>query len=454
MKATILTVFMIATMFCSVWVSARAQDNQAPPAPGNLILMEKTHNSITIKWDNVSNDGGMMGYLVFIDGAQEPDTIKIGDFVSYTDDYPKLRTIGNNSDHRTLYYTGYDLDPNTSYLFEVAAIDSALNVSSKSPSIQLTTEASAQSGKLVLYPSDDATIIGGSGNYMTFNTGDWPLLFVRSVENFDGWQGGGRPFVKFDISKVEGTITSAKLRMFANMYRSVDWYDAVYDIWLAFYKVGADWNEKDIVFANVPDEDIGADLEGDTEKDAILNRDTVALYTPVSLMKFTNNPAKLGIPAPSDGGNIDFTWHEANFKPYMDAEIANNANEISFTIVDTTFAKYSYVKIFSKDAPANRLQLVLEGTFTGLNEISLKNKMNIYPNPVSQDQVFCFEAMEVDNYQLQIFDVAGKLRYTSNIKNTNKISFNVSGIGLQRGMFIMKATNSKGESGAISFIVD
>jgi hypothetical protein len=430
-----------------------AQDTQAPPTPGELTLVSTTHNSVTVTWDNVATDGGMMGYLVYLDGAQEQDTILIGEMVGYTDDYPEYRETGNSSDYRILYYTAYDLVPGTSYSIEVAAIDSALNVSDKSPAIDVVTEASAPEGSFILYPTDDANIIGGSGNYMSFNMGEWDYLQLNTHANFDGWHSASRPFIKFDISAVDD-VSSATLKMFGGLWGSQDWLDEqpITTIKVAFYEVGADWEEETITFSSVPDEDIGADLEGNPQKDAVTNYDTLQKYTPVSYTTITNDPAKLGVSAPAQGENIKWTWFDANFKPFMDAQMAEGSETLSFTMVDTTFSKYTHFRFFSKDAYANRLHLVVEGSVTA-NQITLDKSFQVFPNPLASNGSLRISFLEIDDYSVSIMDITGKQIHKSEIKNSNNFRLNVGGLSLNDGIYFIRATNSEGVSGVKKVII-
>ncbi len=444
--------------FClltTISFSLSAQDTQAPPTPGDLTIVSTTDNAATIMWDNVANDGGMMGYLVYLDGAQEQDTIFIGDLVGYVDDYPQYREIGNASDYRVIYYTAYELEPATSYSIEVAAIDSALNLSPKSAPLQVTTEASSQDGMFTLYPTDDANIIGGSGNFMTFNTGDWDVLRLNTHPNFDGWHSASRPFIKFDISGVTD-VTSATLKMFGGLWDAKDWIDEqpIYTIKIGFYEVGSDWEEETITFSTVPDEDIGADLEDNPEKDAMTNYDTlVQQYTPVSYTEISNDPAKVGVNAPTDNNNIAWTWFDANFTPFMSTKISEGSNTLSFTMVDTTFNKYSHFRFFSKDAFANRLHLEVEGTFTGVNKVTLDNRFRVFPNPVTSGEDLMISFIDNDTYNIEIIDIAGRQIYSSKVVNTNNFRLYTKGMSVKAGIYFIKATNSTGISGVKKVII-
>ena len=431
-----------------------AQDTQAPPVPEEPTIVSTTQNSATVMWDNVASDGGMMGYLVYLDGAQEADTVYIGELVGYTDHYPKYREIGNSSDYRTLYFTAYELDPATTYSIELAAIDSALNLSAKSPAVDVTTEAASPEGKFTIYPTDDANIIGGSGNYLSFNMGDFPLLLLSTHPNFDGWHTASRPFIKFDISGITD-VSSANLKMFGGLWNSAEWLDEqpIYTIKEAFYEVGSDWDEETILFSTVPDEDIGADLEDNPEKDALTNYDTLLQYTPVSYTTITNDPAKLGISAPADNNNIAFTWHTANFKPFIESKISEGSDILSFTMVDTTFDKYNYFRFFSKDSYANRLHLEIEGTLTDVNKLTLDNRMQVFPNPVNHNHSVVLSMYETDDYTVQLLDLTGKQMFETNLSNANMMRLNTQALSLKSGIYFLRIINSQGVSGVKKLIV-
>ncbi len=454
MKNRFLQLAMLV-MASSLFVRVNAQDTQAPPQPGQPVVESTTNNSITITWDNVATDGGMMGYLVYVDGVLEPDTLKIGQLVGYIDDYPKYREIGNEEDFSSLHFTAYELAPSTPYSLTVASIDSALNVSGQSPAIEATTEAVGEEGKIILYPTDDAVIIGGSGNYLTFNTGDWPLLLVRPKEGFDGWQELYRPFIKFDISSLTD-VKEAKLHLFGSLFDDTSWLDEqqIITASLAFYKVGSDWEEETITFSTVPDEDIGADLEGDPQKDAMLVRDTLQKYSAVSFLSVSNDPAKLGIAGVNEGDVIPYSWFQANFNTYVTTEVAAGAEVLSFTIADTTFNKFNVFRFHSKDSYTNRIYLEITPSAVLSAKDAFSSQVAVYPNPMNRNQSINIALAHTGNYFIEITDIAGRTFFSNNYRNAKNISLNIQNTQIEQGMYMVIITNESGVSSTKKILIE
>ncbi|MEZ4825146.1 MAG: PKD domain-containing protein [Bacteroidia bacterium] len=95
-------------------MSGLVQDTQAPSVPGNLSYANLTYESVDIQWDPSTDDTGVAGYKVFVDGVY-------------------LATTANTS------YAISGLADNTEYDFQVSAFDAAGNESAPSPALTVTT---------------------------------------------------------------------------------------------------------------------------------------------------------------------------------------------------------------------------------------------------------------------------------------------------------------------------
>ena len=90
-------------------------DAQAPTVPTNLAFVSATDNSITISWTASTDNVGVSGYEIYVDGSL---VLFVGNVT--------IATIGS-------------LSPNTSYSIEVLAIDEAGNSSAKTSPLSADT---------------------------------------------------------------------------------------------------------------------------------------------------------------------------------------------------------------------------------------------------------------------------------------------------------------------------
>jgi len=117
-------------------------DVEAPTAPSVLHVMGTvTHNSVPLMWNASTDNVGVTGYQIFRDGTL-------------------FATVSGT----TLQYTASALNPSTSYVFTVKAIDAAGNVSAASNSLSVTTTAIPST-----YPAWSSTTVYVGGNKVTHN---------------------------------------------------------------------------------------------------------------------------------------------------------------------------------------------------------------------------------------------------------------------------------------------
>lgn len=83
-------------------------------------------------------------------------------------------------------------------------------------------------------------------------------------------------------------------------------------------------------------------------------------------------------------------------------------------------------------------------TFTDINEAIDENSLSIFPNPLSSGNTLNlkFNANEIQNYQLQLIDVSGKVINQENIAvNNGSNLFQLSTNGLSNGVYILRISN-------------
>ncbi len=104
-------------------ITGGTPDQTAPTVPANLQVVSVAANTISLKWDNSTDNVGVTGYQVYIGGVK-----------SYTTTAPEIVTA--------------NLTPNTSYTFTVKAIDQAGNASAFTNSVIATTSNATTSNGL------------------------------------------------------------------------------------------------------------------------------------------------------------------------------------------------------------------------------------------------------------------------------------------------------------------
>jgi hypothetical protein len=96
---------------------------QSPTVPQNFVAASVYYNQVTLTWDPSTDDGIVTGYNLYRDGSLITTTtvdVYAAGSVSYTD---------------------RDLLPSTAYSYEVEAVDNDGNVSAKTPTVTVTTQA-------------------------------------------------------------------------------------------------------------------------------------------------------------------------------------------------------------------------------------------------------------------------------------------------------------------------
>jgi chitodextrinase len=161
-------------------------DNEKPSPPANLTATPVSYDRVDLGWGASSDNIGITGYTIYRDGSQ-------------------IDTVGG----ATLAYQDTTVSPNTAYTYTVTARDAAGNESLPSNQAQATTPPAPSS--LTFAPVADAYVNESSP---TTNYGSSSSLRADGSPI-------NRSFLRFDVQGVVGTVTSAKLRIYANSSSSV-----------------------------------------------------------------------------------------------------------------------------------------------------------------------------------------------------------------------------------------
>ncbi|MBB6635120.1 DUF4038 domain-containing protein [Cohnella thailandensis] len=141
-------------------------DTTPPTAPGNLTLVSKTANSVTMSWTASTDASGIEVYDIYRNGA----------YLAYTQDFSNLQ------------YTATGLSPNTSYTFTVKAKDKAQNWGPFSNPLVVTTDADP--GKDTTPPTapGNLTLVSKTTNSVTMS---WTASTDASgIEVYDIYRNG------------------------------------------------------------------------------------------------------------------------------------------------------------------------------------------------------------------------------------------------------------------------
>jgi chitodextrinase len=131
-------------------ISESIDDTEAPTIPENIVATSVTTTSISISWDASSDNIGVAGYNVFIDGVLKEQV-------------------------ETTTYLLDGLASGTTYLFSLEAYDLAGNVSTGSETFSVTTSAISQDGIVEAIEVGNTIVVDGQLDEI-----DWDLSYILS----------------------------------------------------------------------------------------------------------------------------------------------------------------------------------------------------------------------------------------------------------------------------------
>ncbi len=183
-------------------------ESTPPTTPTNLAATVASGTQINLSWSTSSDNTKVRGYGIYRDGVL-------------------IDTVGRY----TLNYSDKNLDPSTSYMYQVDAFDSTGNYSALSTSESGITESTAT---YTFEPVADAYV---AGDFATTNYGPSAVLKVDASPSF-------RSYLRFHAGDVSGTIRKATLRLYTTSNSATGYQvKRVTD---------QTWEEGTITYANVP----------------------------------------------------------------------------------------------------------------------------------------------------------------------------------------------------------
>ncbi len=124
---------------------------------------------------------------------------------------------------------------------------------------------------------------------------------------------------------------------------------------------------------------------------------------------------------------------------------AFNKSQVNLTVT-TLNGEYELTVQNVEDAFGNVMELQnFSFSFVGIEELLLNGRMNIYPNPASEQIHIAFDAIEDFDMEIVVTDITGKQlisdSYIAGI-GANKISYDFS--GFSKGMYLLNIISDKG----------
>lgn len=199
------------TVVCAT--SAPAPDTTAPSAPGDLTGQAPSSGEIDLQWTASTDNVEVTGYNIYRGGLK----------------------VGAVSADALTYQDTSDLEPNTSYSYNVMAVDAASNESAKSNTVTLTTPGATGSKTFSFGAAADATI---DATNASTNAGATTKLVVDNspVDDF---------VIKFALAATGcTTVHRATLQLTDKANGSVKGGD--------FYTTDPSWDERTVTWANTP----------------------------------------------------------------------------------------------------------------------------------------------------------------------------------------------------------
>jgi parallel beta-helix repeat protein len=168
----------------SATTPAAPPDSEPPTTPTGVAATAVSHALVRVTWNAASDNVGVTGYRIYRNGGATP-----------------YATVGGG----TLSFDDSNVAPSSTYSYTVDAVDAATNASGKSsPPASATTPAAPSSFTFV--PAADSYVQEASP---TTNYG------TQTQVRIDG-SPVVRTYLRFTVQGVVGTVTSAKLRIYAN----------------------------------------------------------------------------------------------------------------------------------------------------------------------------------------------------------------------------------------------
>ena len=196
-----------ATEFC---VESSGGDTQAPTTPASLTVTGTTETTVDLDWNNSSDNVGVAGYNVFMNGNN-------------------IGTVSNSSANVT------GLTEATTYNFYVTAFDDAGNESSASNTVTATTDSS---------DPDPVTYCSSGGNNSSYEWIDF--VGLNNLSNSSGNDGGYADYTNLTANLPYGSNTVTVSAGFSGSL-----YTEYWSVWIDYNQDGTFASSEEVISGSV-----------------------------------------------------------------------------------------------------------------------------------------------------------------------------------------------------------
>ncbi len=243
------TSLIVATVLTLLALVVSAAVDATPKAPGELTVTGATENSLSLSWTSARGHGDhtITGYHVYLDGTLE-QTESGADLVDGTSfQFVSLRC-------GTTYTFGVEAVDDAGATSRIGAVRAATSscpsetstppTEASSSATPSSTDPSAGAAPATATSSSGAMSFGAVADARVDESQPDTELGTRQVLRVDGGSSAANEsYLRFDVSGLSGSVTSAKLRVYATS-RTADGPAA--------YSAPNDWSESAITWNNRP----------------------------------------------------------------------------------------------------------------------------------------------------------------------------------------------------------
>jgi hypothetical protein len=126
---------------------------------------------------------------------------------------------------------------------------------------------------------------------------------------------------------------------------------------------------------------------------------------------------------------------------------------LTITDVNCTSVYCDSAGVFKMMNPGMSQLIILPNSNTGIQNISTISKIQVSPNPLTENSVLHFESEKADQIQLQIVDFSGRSIMEKAMEVTiGKNNFSIPAAELSRGIYFLRVTNMSGVNQAVKLV--
>ena len=435
------------------WGIYKSTDTQAPTTPLNVTLSNISLNSIDISWDASTDNIGVTGYNVLVNGVLQEQTTNTNVSIA-------------------------DLNTNTTYSFSVVAKDLINNMSAESPIVNGTTL------KDLIAPTTPTNVIVSNETDSSFKVSWTASTDNNAVANYDVYVDNTLVGTTSDVFYIVGGLTASTNYSVQILAKDTDnnesdktaaisatttagTFNGVSELFISEYTEPSEKNNKAIEIVNLSGATINLSaysiqkqsnggswvddyplgdvdiIPGDVF--VIVHADVVDqtlideadLYGPPNI---DTSPYGFGSPMNFNGNDpiglykngvlIDIIGEEDNSKDHIHNKTWRR--KASIKAPNTTFTESEWEIL-----PSETFDNFGSHTSTLSTADTFLNTFKMYPNPTNGNKVY-FNLSE--NIQIQIYNVLGKQVLSTKLsKDDDTININT----LSKGVYLVKITTGK-----------